>query len=119
MVDEKSTLASTRKPTQHFDTQSNDMDESLKSCITPTSIPLTTTRINPFAKSGLSAKARLTPLNDSSKSIINEIEEKVQKQSASKDKDAWKPTPTRKLTKSKLSNNTPAGSINSFFSPKE
>ena len=119
LIDEtSSTLTSTKKTTQHNDTQStitNTIDDSLKSCITPTSIPLTATRINPFAKSGLSAKAKLTPLNDSSKSIINEIEEKVQKQSASKEKDAWKPTPTRKLFKSKTSN-TPTGTLNSFFS---
>jgi chromosome transmission fidelity protein 4 len=125
LIDEKTSTSTARppKPTKTTTTHQNEsqsigdsMDDSLKSCITPTSIPLTGTRINPFAKSALSsAKSKLTPLNDSSKSIINEIEEKVQKHAANKaEKDAWKPTPTRKLLKSKLSN-TPSGSINSFF----
>jgi hypothetical protein len=74
--------------------------------LTPT-IPLTATRINPFGK-------KATPLQDASKSIINEIEDKVNKQTLGKDKDAWKPTPTRKLTKSKVSNNTPT--LGTFFS---
>jgi chromosome transmission fidelity protein 4 len=96
-------------------TISTNLDESImKSCITPSSIPLTATRLNPFHK----AK---TPLNDASKSIINELEEKINKQqlsASSKEKDTWKPTPTRKLTKNKISNNTPTSSINSFFSAK-
>lgn len=117
-----STIKSTRINTQlntqeNFDTQSTDMDVSVNikpsACITPTTLPSTGTRINPFAKSQFSAK---TPLNDSSKSVINEIEEKVSRQSAQKDKDTWKPTPpTKKLTKSKVSDGTPGGSINSFF----
>lgn len=79
------------------------------SCVTPSAIPLTATRLNPFHK------AR-TPLNDSSKSIINELEEKINLSAkSSKEKDSWKPTPTRKLTKSKLSTGTPTSSVNSFF----
>jgi chromosome transmission fidelity protein 4 len=52
-----------------FDTQSSDMDQVL----TPT-IPLTATRINPFGK-------KATPLQDASKSIMNEIEDRVNKSS--------------------------------------
>ena len=106
-ISEKPTFASTSKSTNNND--SIMMDETQKSCATPTiSLP----RHNPFKS------ATKTPLNDASKSIINEIEEKVNKQSASKEKDAWKPTPTRKLVKSKVSN-TPTSSINSFFGNKK
>ena len=101
--------------------QLTNLDETTYS--TPSAIPMTTTRINPFklneTTSSLNAsgilKKVLTPLND--KSIINEIEEKINKQSAttnSKDKDAWRPTPLKKLSKSKVSN-TPNSSLSSFF----
>ena len=91
-------------------------DESLmKSTLgTPSALPLTATRLNPFHK----AK---TPLNDASKSIINELEDKINKQQQqleSKEKNTWKPTPTRKLTKSKVSTNTPTSSKSSFFGGK-
>lgn len=98
--------------------QLTNMDETYS---TPSAIPITATRINPFKKneanSSLNAsgilKKVLTPVND--KSIINEIEERINKQSASsKDKDAWRPTPLKKLSKSKVSN-TPNSSLNSFF----
>jgi chromosome transmission fidelity protein 4 len=102
---------STMKSSNTQLTSNCTLDDSLKSCLTPTNIPLTTTRLNPFKANGSAIK---TPLNDASKSIINELEEKINKQSASKEKDQWKPTPTRKLTKSKVSN-TPTGSISSFL----
>jgi hypothetical protein len=104
--------ASTIKPTNTQTQVTSTLDDSLKTCLTPTSIPLTTTRLNPF-KTNSAVK---TPLNDASKSVINEIEEKINKQSATKEKDQWKPTPTgkSKLTKSKVSN-TPTGTLNSFF----
>ena len=70
-----------------------------------------TPRLNPFAKAGASARFN-TSSNDSPKSILNEIEEKLLAKSSSKEKDTWKPTPARKLTKSKLSG-TPG--IGSFF----
>ncbi|RNA00757.1 WD repeat and HMG-box DNA-binding 1 isoform X1 [Brachionus plicatilis] len=70
-----------------------------------------TPRLNPFAKSGASARFNAGS-NDSPKSILNEIEEKLNKSSSGKEKDTWRPTPTRKLTKSKLSG-TPG--IGSFF----
>ena len=112
---QQSTFKSTNNNTQ-MTSVSSTLDDSLKSCITPTTIPLTTTRLNPFKANNNSAIK--TPLNDSSKSIINELEEKINKQSASKEKDQWKPTPTRKLTKSKVSNTTPTGSIGSFLTKK-
>jgi len=112
---QQSTFKSTNNNTQMTGVSST-LDDSLKLCITPTTIPLTTTRLNPFKANNNSAIK--TPLNDSSKSIINELEEKINKQSASKEKDQWKPTPTRKLTKSKVSNTTPTGSIGSFLTKK-
>lgn len=108
-----STTSGTIKSTLNTQSVSGTLDDSLKSCATPTSIPLTTTRLNPFKSSNSALK---TPLNDSSKSIINELEEKINKQSATKEKDQWKPTPPRKLlTKNKVTT-TPTSSINSFFS---
>ncbi len=97
-----------------FESETQPVDTTIPStadvsCITPSALPITMTRLNPFHK------AR-TPLNDSSKSIINELEEKINSSAkAAKEKDSWKPTPTRKLTKSKVSNGTPSSSINSFF----
>jgi hypothetical protein len=95
-----------------FESETQPVDMTIPStadvtCIMPSALPMT--RLNPFHK------AR-TPLNDSSKSIINELEEKINSSAkAAKEKDSWKPTPTRKLTKSKVSNGTPSNSINSFF----
>lgn len=80
-------------------TKSQALDDSCN--LTPSTIPMTATRLNPFHKSR-------TPLNDSSKSIINELEEKISSSGKQvKEKDTWRPTPTRKLTKSKVSNGTP------------
>ena len=104
-------LTSTSKSTNFNSTAL--LEDSQKSFVTPTASITTASRLNPF-KSGSSK----TPLQDSSKSIINEIEEKLNKQSASKEKDSWKPTPTRKLVKSKLST-TPTGSMGSFFGNKK
>lgn len=103
------------------ESQSNEIIED--SVRTPSAIPLTTTRINPFANKGsaqntptlLSSSA--TNANETPKSVINTIEEKITKKnnasSSAKEKDAWKPTPTRKLVKSKVAsgNNTPIGSF--------
>lgn len=91
-------------------TQTTTQSMLENSCnLTPSTIPMTATRLNPFAKTR-------TPLNDSSKSIINELEEKISSSGkAVKEKDSWKPTPTRKLTKTKVSNGTPTSSIGSFF----
>lgn len=89
------------------DSQDIEIEESVR---TPT-IPSNTPRLNPFAKSGASARFNAGS-NESPKSILNEIEEKLTK-SSNKEKDTWKPTPTRKLTKSKVSG-TPSN-IGSFF----
>lgn len=87
------------------DSQEIEIEETVR---TPTISH--TPRMNPFAKSGASARFNSTS-TDSPKSILNEIEEKLNK-SSHKEKDTWKPTPTRKLTKSKISG-TPG--IGSFF----
>jgi WD40 repeat protein len=101
-----------RETPKQAKSQHSDSLRTWASCATPTSIPLTTTRMNPFKANNQSANKSAIPLNDSSKSIINEIEDKLNKQSlsASKEKDCWKPTPTRKLVKNKISN-----PISSFF----
>lgn len=95
---------------------------SVSQCITPTVSTFSSTRLNPFKMNNGSAgscvhKTTPMPLHDSSKSIIREIEDKMNKQaSATKEKDSWKPTPTRKLVKPKApSSNTP---MSSFFSNK-
>ncbi len=113
----KSTFKSTSLATQennHHPTSTYETTQAsdVSTCITPTTMATNMTRLNPFAKNAFSATK--TPLNDSSKSVINEIEEKlIRQQSATKEKDTWKPTPpTKKLTKNKV---TDSGSINSFF----
>lgn len=88
------------------DSQEIEIEETVR---TPTISH--TPRLNPFAKAGASARFN-TPSSDTPKSILNEIEEKLMTKSSNKEKDTWKPTPTRKLTKSKLSG-TPG--IGSFF----
>jgi len=118
IVDAQENAKLNKKPNDFSETQEieNTLNKTdYEQTLTPSAIPLTTTRINPFLP-----KNKGTPLNDASKSIINEIEEKINKQSASKEKDTWKPTPTRgKLTKSKLSSNsTPTSTINSFIQGK-
>lgn len=90
------------------DTQEIEIEESVR---TPT-MPSNTPRLNPFAKVGASARFN-SGSNESPKSILNELEEKLSK-SANKEKDTWKPTPARKLTKSKVSG-TPNTNIGSFF----
>jgi hypothetical protein len=118
IVDTQENVKSNKKTNDFVETQEieNTLNKTdYEQNLTPSAIPLTTTRINPFLP-----KNKGTPLNDASKSIINEIEEKINKQSASKEKDTWKPTPTRgKLTKSKLSSSsTPTSTINSFMQGK-
>lgn len=83
------------------------------------SMPLTNTRFNPFKQNSQSAKLReaTTP------SILSEIEDKMVRNQQSKEekkKDTWKPTPTRKLTKSKVSSGTPNANpkLDSFFGAK-
>jgi chromosome transmission fidelity protein 4 len=102
--------------TTQNDSMSLSLDTSVKSCLTPTAIPLTTTRINPF-KVGNNSSKPTTPLNDSS--IINKIEDTLNRQnSANKDKETWKPASTNrsKLTKSKLSTTPTINSnLNSFL----
>ncbi len=76
-----------------------EMDASLSTYKTPVLTPLTATRLNPFAKNNLSTKiSSQTPSNDSPKSILNKIEEKVQQSggSVAKEKDSWKPISTKK-----------------------
>ena len=105
------------------------------SCLTPSSgIPLTNTRFNPFKTSNNSqhttpivntAKAGNSFLANStvgSPSVISEIEDKMLKQQHKEkenQKDVWKPTPTRKLTKNKVtsgsSNNQPSPGLDKFF----
>ena len=104
-------------------------------CLTPSltntsGIALTNTRFNPFKTSNNSQQT--TPVNATVKlnsnnsigvaspSIINEIEEKILKQKEKENhKDVWKPTPTRKLTKNKVtctSNNQAASpGLDKFF----
>ncbi|CAF1034874.1 unnamed protein product [Brachionus calyciflorus] len=114
IIFEKVTQSTTQKTlnnsTKITDSDSQDI-EIEETTRTPT-IPSNTPRLNPFAKTGASARFN-TPSNDSPKSILNQIEEKLTK-SSNKEKDTWKPTPTRKLTKSKLSG-TPGNGIGSFF----
>jgi len=106
VVFESETQAKTQEVTSSLIDTTSTLDSS---CLTPSAIPLTATRLNPFHKVK-------TPLQDSSKSIINELEEKMNSSAKqTKEKDTWKPTPTRKLIKSKVSNGTPTSSINSFF----
>ena len=106
VVFESETQAKTQEVTSSLIDTTSTLDSS---CLTPSAIPLTATRLNPFHKVK-------TPLQDSSKSIINELEEKMNSSAKqTKEKDSWKPTPTRKLIKSKVSNGTPTSSINSFF----
>lgn len=91
------------------------MNESVR---TPT-IPLTNTRINPFAnKSSTKTPTILDTAgeeNNTPKSVFNTIEDKLLKRNtqSAKEKDAWKPTPARKLVKSKVSSGTPT--IGTFF----
>jgi chromosome transmission fidelity protein 4 len=99
-------------------------------CLTPSlsssGIPLTNTRFNPFKTSN---SQQNTPnvgkcLSVASPSVINEIEEKMIRQKEKenhKEKDVWKPTPTRKLTKSKVSSgggvaNQASPGLDRFFS---
>ena len=131
MIDTQATvraasLASSTNMTMTNESMLSSTAAISSSCLTPTALPATaaSTRLNPFAAKGANSRTA-TPLNDSSKSIINEIEEKMSKRgsasaAAGKDKDAWKPTPpTKKLIKSKVSSGlTPTGAssgINSFF----
>jgi hypothetical protein len=80
-----------------------ECDSSYK---TPVLTPLAaTSRLNPFAKNNLSAKISQTPTgsdNNTPKSVINKIEEKIMQQSASKEAaaaakaDPWKPISNKK-----------------------
>lgn len=133
IIIEGSTLPTQTNHTTASNKPSNDsinfesqitIDDSMTSMSkTPTIMPSTATRINPFA-----SKSVKTPLMMSSEtqnddnttpkySVLKDIEDKVNKrnaQSNAKDKDVWKPTPNRKLVKNKVSeNNTPT--IGSFF----
>ena len=91
-------------------------------CTTPSStIPLTNTRFNPFK----TTQQQTTPTTGkvsnsslSSPSVINEIEEKMikhQNKEKENQKDVWKPTPTRKLTKNKVTGNQPSPGLEKFF----
>ena len=69
---------------------------------TPVLTPMTAmSRLNPFAKNNLSGKISQTPSNDTPKSVLNKIEEKLLQQSGGDKAEkaaAWKPISTKKLT---------------------
>lgn len=108
---------STFVKTTQIEDDSSQLSES--NVNTPTTIPLTSTRINPFASrsaagSPLVVTSQNNNENNTPKSVLNLIEDKLAKRNSQlfKEKDSWKPTPTRKLVKSKVSSGTP--SIGSF-----
>lgn len=129
-VTQSNSLSKSISDSKHMDMESTSqlMNDSVR---TPT-VPLANiTRINPFAnKSSTKTPLMMMSSNDAGggggeenstpKSVLNMIEDKLIKRSAStatsqsgRDKDAWKPTPNRKLVKSKVSSGTPT--IGSFF----
>jgi chromosome transmission fidelity protein 4 len=97
--------------------------ETSSNCTTPSStIPLTNTRFNPFKTTQQTTPTLGKIANSSllsSPSVINEIEEKMlkhQNKEKENQKDVWKPTPTRKLTKNKITgNNLPSPGLEKFF----
>ena len=91
--------------------------DSLNGYLTPSAIPLTNSRYNPFKMHSDSEKSPTINKDISSSSIINEIEEKFCKQKEM-GKDLWKPTSTRKMNKTKTINNdtlNPSFRLDSYF----
>jgi hypothetical protein len=86
---------------------------------TPSTLPMSNTRFNPFKTKGTPTFATPTarPTDGTSPSILTEIEDKLNKQQ-SKEKNVWKPTPTRKLTKNKTTtpNISTSSKLDTFFS---
>lgn len=105
------------KNLDNSDAASQLMNDSVR---TPT-IPLTNTRINPFANKSAHKTPTIMSTNDGEenntpKSVLNMIEDKLIKRNtqSAKEKDSWKPSPIgRKLVKNKVSSGTPT--IGSFF----
>jgi hypothetical protein len=118
--DNKSQLNTQTTQFSTFNTHVDGSQASLAdtSIATPSSIPMSSTRFNPFKTKGTPTFATPTsrPVDGASPSILSEIEDKLNKQQ-SKEKNVWKPTPTRKLTKNKTTTpNATSGKLDTFFS---